>query len=249
MYIVSRPKPLDDEKIQMLVNERSVTFPSSYLQALRQLGEGTYRGWMNVHLPDTEVLKPFAEYDLWEHDEDSPITQQQIAQCIAIGTTVDGDFLAVHPESAQLLWLPRHDERIKKIVLHERELKGEGVYAVALDEIYRQAYGSDKEGAIYYEPWSSSRKHFFLRLPQEQNPLSLQVLSSMCRVEFPPDQFEENEYTCLLFYQQMGGYVRFNYAYGQEVALFYDQDAQQMLTAMEQWLLSQGCDKYTEHTY
>ncbi|OAB41977.1 hypothetical protein [Paenibacillus glacialis] len=107
MYIVSQPKPLSDDRSQALAKEDAAFFPPGYLQFLGQFGEGTYRGWMNVQLPDMEVLKPFAEYDLWEHDEDSPITAQQIGQCVAIGTTVDGDFLVLHRETAQLLWLPR----------------------------------------------------------------------------------------------------------------------------------------------
>ncbi|MFF2911300.1 hypothetical protein [Paenibacillus sp. NPDC057934] len=75
-------------------------------------GEGTYRGWMNVQLPDPEVLQPFAEYGLWEYGEDSPIHEQQIGECIAIGTTLYGDFLAVHPQTAGLLRLPRYADDV-----------------------------------------------------------------------------------------------------------------------------------------
>ncbi|MBD8497918.1 hypothetical protein [Paenibacillus arenosi] len=248
MYLVSRPRPLTDEKMQAIPYKEGVSFPSGYLHLLRQLGEGTYRGWMNVHFPDAEVLKPFTEYGIWEHDEDSPITQQQIAECIAIGTTVDGDFLAIHPQTEQLLWLPRHDEQVKALTLQERELEDEESYAMVLDEIYRLVYENDQEGAIYYQPWSNAQSHLFLRLPPEKGHLSLEQLSAICRVNFPADLIVENEYTCLLFYQEMGGYIRFNYAYGQEVALFYDQESQQIRTVMEQWLLSKGCERYAEHT-
>ncbi|MEC0090834.1 hypothetical protein [Paenibacillus macquariensis] len=244
MYIVSRPKPLSDDRNQALVEEDATSFPPGYLRFLRRFGAGTYRGWMNICLPDTEVLKPFAEYDLWEHDADSPIMQQQISQCVAIGTTVDGDFLAVHPQTAQLLWLPRHAERLKVLSLQAREQEDEGMYAMVLDEIYRQVYGSSQEGAVYYEPWSGSQSHLFLRLPPGQDQLSLPELAGMCRAAFPPDLSVENIYACHLFYRQLGGYVRFNYANKQEVAVMYEQDAQQSFAVMEQWLLSKGCETH-----
>ncbi|RXZ83765.1 hypothetical protein EBB07_05115 [Paenibacillaceae bacterium] len=246
MYIVSRPKPVFDDRNQVLAKEdaASASFPPGYIRFLQRFGAGTYRGWMNVHLPDMEVLKPFAEYDLWEHDEDSPITQQQIGECVAIGTTVDGDFLAVHPQTAQLLWLPRHAEHLKALSLQAREQEDEELYTMVLDEIYGQVYGSVREEAVYYEPWSGSRSHRFLRLPPGQDQLSLPDLAGMCRADFPPDLSIETNYTGLLFFRELGGYVRFNYANKQEVAVMYEQDAQQAFVVMEQWLLSKGCVAY-----
>ncbi|MCM3077748.1 hypothetical protein [Brevibacillus invocatus] len=184
MYMVSSPKPLSDSQSKALAQEDSTSFPPGYFRFLQRFGEGTYRGWMNVCLPDTEVLKPFAEYDLWEHDEDSPITQEQIGQCVAIGTTVDGDFLAVHALTDQLLWLPADE-----------------VYARVLDEIFRQVYGSSLEGAAYYEAWSGTQSHVFLRLPPEMGPSSLEELARECRMAFLPDLSIENQYVCYLFYR------------------------------------------------
>ncbi|MCM3041246.1 hypothetical protein M3201_16195 [Paenibacillus motobuensis] len=242
MYIVSRQKPLSEGQRQMLAKEDAAIYPPGYLRFLQRFGEGTYRGWINVQLPDSEVLKPFAEYELWECDEDSPITEQQIGECIAIGTTVDGDFLAVHPQMAGLLWLPRHAEYIKAISLQAREQEDEGMYALVLDEIYCQVYGSSQEDSVYYEPWTGTRSHLFLRLPPGQDQISLPELAGMCQANFPPDLSIETPYACFLFYQQLGGYVRLNYAYQQEVAVFYEQDAQQAFAVIEQWLLSKGCE-------
>ncbi|MFE4571788.1 hypothetical protein [Paenibacillus chitinolyticus] len=245
MYLVSRPKPLSDSTNQALAKDEA-TFPPGYLRFLRSFGEGTYRGWMNVQLPDPEVLKPFAEYGLWEHDADSPITERQIAECVAISTTVDGDFLAVHPQTDQLLWLPRHGEQVTAIPLQAREREDEATYASVLDEIYRQVYGCGREGAVYYEPWTGSRSHFFLRLPPGQEQFSLADLAGMCRAAFSPDLSVETEYSCFLFYQALGGYVRFNYANGQEVAVMYEQDEVQAVDVIKQWLLSKGCEPYPE---
>ncbi|GED67117.1 hypothetical protein BRE01_08190 [Brevibacillus reuszeri] len=244
MYMVSQPKALSDDQNKKLAQEEVTAYPPGYLLFLQRFGEGNYRGWMNVHLPDTEVLKPFAEYDLWEHDADSPITQEQIGQCVAIGATVDGDFLAVHPPTAQLLWLPRHEEYVRAILLQEREQNDEELFAWVLDEIYHQVYRTSQQEAVYFEPWTDSGKHVFLRLPPGQDQLSLQELAGMCRVSLPPDLSIENEYTCRMFYRHFGGYVRFNYANGQEVAIKYEQDEQQAFAAIEQWLLSKGCERY-----
>jgi len=200
---------------------------------------------MNVQLPDPEVLKPFAEYGLWEHDEDSPITEQQIGDCIAIGTTVDGDFLAVHPQTAGLLWLPRHGEHVKAISLQAWKSEGEETYTLVLDEIYRQVYGSNLEEAVYYEPWTGTRNHLFLRLPPGQDQFSLHELARVCQVEFLPDLTIETPFACFLFYKQLGGYVRLNYAYQQEVAIFYEQDADQAFDTIRQWLLLKGCETIT----
>ncbi|MBY0163582.1 hypothetical protein [Paenibacillus lautus] len=243
MYIVSGPRPLSNGRNHMLGMEEEESYPPGYVRFMQRFGEGTYRGWMNVQLPDREVLQPFAEYGLWEHDDDSPITEPQIAECIAIGTTVDGDFLAVHPQTAQLLWLPRHAEFIQAILLQSRERNDEALYAAVLDEIYRLVYGNSQDGAVYYEPWTGSRSHLFLRLPPGEDQPSLPELAGMCQASFPPDLFVENEYTCSLFYGELGGYVRFNYAYQQEVAVFYEQDAGQAFAVIEAWLLSKGCER------
>ncbi|MFF2889315.1 hypothetical protein [Paenibacillus sp. NPDC057967] len=241
MYLVSQPGPLSSAHMEAIELNSAVSFPPGYLRFMKRFGSGTYRGWMNVYSPDNEVLCPFPEYELWEHDADSPITQEQIGECIAIGHTADGDFLAVHPQTKQLLWLPRHAERIERVVVQVQETEDDSMYALLLDDIYSQVYGCGQQGAVYYEPWSETRNHRFLRLPPGTNGLTLPKLSGMFREVFPPDLVVENEFTCLLFYQEIGGYIRFNYAYGQEVAVMFEKDAAQAFVTMEQWLLSQGC--------
>lgn len=244
MYIVSRPKPLSEGQNHVLTKEDASMYPPGYIQFLQRFGEGTYRGWINVQLPDSEVLKPFAEYGLWECDEDSSINEQQIGECIVIGTTIDGDFLAVHPQMAGLVWLPRHSEQIQVISLQAWEQEDEGKYALMLDEIYRHVYGSRPTEAVYYEPWTGTRSHLFLRLEPGQGLLSLSELAGACQADFPPDLSIENPYTCFLFYQRMGGYIRINYAYQQEVAVFYEQDAGQAFAVIEKWLLSKGAKRF-----
>ncbi|ETT77133.1 hypothetical protein C173_04816 [Paenibacillus sp. FSL R7-277] len=245
MYIVSEPKGLSEHHRHMLEAENAGLYPPAYIRFLQQYGEGTYRGWMNVQTPDTEVLRPFAEYGLWEHDQDSPITEQQIGECTAIGTTVDGDFLAVHPKVDGLLWLPRHAEQIQAIPLPAGGQEKDESYAMILDGIYRRMYGRSQEESVYYEPWTGTREHLFLRMPPGEGPLALTELADLCRAEAPPDLFIENPYVCYLFYRNLGGYIRLNLAGGQEVAVFYEQAAGQASAKMKEWLLSKGCEQYS----
>lgn len=204
MYIVSETKGLSEHLRHLLEAENAELYPPAYTKFLQQYGEGTYRGWMNVQAPDPEVLRPFAEYGLWEHDEDSPITEQQIGECTAIGTTVDGDFLAVHPGVSGLLWLPRHAEQIQAIPLSAGEGEEAVGYALILDGIYRRIYGRSQEESVYYEPWTGTREHVFLRMPPGAGQLALTELADLYRADHPPDLFIENPYVCYLFYRELG---------------------------------------------
>ncbi|WP_285229644.1 hypothetical protein [Paenibacillus albidus] len=33
-----------------------------------------------------DSIEGFAEYDLWEHGEESPVSREQIAECVVIAT-------------------------------------------------------------------------------------------------------------------------------------------------------------------
>ncbi|WP_340013491.1 SMI1/KNR4 family protein [Paenibacillus sp. FSL K6-1318] len=219
MYIVSRAlKPVPAEELDRFEQQHAISLPLSYRTWIEQYGEGTYTGWMNVQRPDPEVLKPFVEYDFWIHTDDSPISQHQLEQCISIGSSVDGDFLAVHPEVEGLLWLPRHDEHITLWTCSETE------FGETLNRIYCGYYRQDKPiSPLYYEPWNELRKHRFYHFTGTEQGSSMKELADKCKTEFKWDAVLENEYTCKLFMASMGGYVRFNYANGREVALFYEE--------------------------
>lgn len=51
----------------------------------------------------------------------------------------------------------------------------------------------------------------------------MKELADTCKTEFKWDAVLENEYMCKMFMVSMGGYLRFNYAAGREVALFYEE--------------------------
>ncbi|MFS0871165.1 SMI1/KNR4 family protein [Paenibacillus xylanilyticus] len=240
MYVVTRTlKPVSAEELVRFEQQHSVSLPVSYRQWLEQYGEGTYSGWMNVQRPDHEVLKPFAEYDFWMHTDDTPVSQQQLEDCISIGSSVDGDFLAIHPEIDGLLWLPRHDEQITLWKHTESE------FGDTLDRIYCGYYGqAETIKPSYFEPWNELRNHTFYHLEDHEDGMSIQHLASLCQAQFKWDAVMESEYTCKLFMASIGGYLRFNYANGREIALFYEEIHGVEGTTdydIEQFLLAHHC--------
>jgi len=240
MYVVSHTlKPVSAEELGHFEQQHSVSLPASYRQWLEQYGEGTYSGWMNIQRPDQEVLKPFADYDFWMHSDDTPVSQHQLKECISIGSSVDGDFLAIHPDMEGLLWLPRHDEQIT--LWKHLELE----FGDTLDRIYKGYYHQAAPVTTrYYEPWNEQRNHTFYHLQDNVDGTSIQQLSSLCQAQFKWDLVIENEYTCKLFMASIGGYLRFNYAYGREIALFYEEMHETRDTTdydIEQFLLAHHC--------
>ncbi|WP_270170684.1 hypothetical protein [Paenibacillus sp. SYP-B4298] len=240
MYIVThRLKPVLDQELTLYEQQHAVRLPRAYREWLKAYGEGTYAGWMNVQLPDAEVLKPFAEYDFWLHDADAPISEQQIAECISIGSSVDGDILAVHPEVEGLLWLPRHDEHIRLFPCLS------SAFGATLDLIYREWYSSESPpGLLYYEPRKEERQHVFYLSKGAEHGLSMQQLAQKLKQELSWDAMLENEHTCILFKSAIGGYIRFNYAYNTEVAIFYEvatEAEQSLVLEIQQLLLEHHC--------
>ncbi len=232
-----------EEAVHSVVHEAGeVVYPPGYFLFLQAFGEGTYCGWLNITAPDDIVLRPFAEYGLWEHDEQTPIAEKQIGECISIGTSIDGDFLAVHPSCPEgLLWLPRHDERILLIPFQYQEQGGPAALTSMLDELFILQFKAKREGTAYFEPWASGISHLFLRWQPRQELLSLQQLAALCQQYYEPDLVLETEYSGRLFYKKFGGYIRFNYAYEHEVALIFEQKKQDQLEKVKDWLLEQGC--------
>ena len=110
-----------------------------------------------------------------------------------------------------------------------------------LSDIYRQVYERSQEEDAYYEPGTGTRSHVFLHLQPGEGQLTLLELAGERRSADPPDFSIETPYVCLLFYRQLEGYIRFNYAYKKEVAVFYEPDMEQAFHVMQQWLLSKGC--------
>lgn len=235
MYIVSERLSLASaEELERLERETGVRLPAAYREFMTSYGEGTYCNWINVTFPDPEVLPPFAEYGLWQHEADSPIAEEQLLECVSLGSSVNGDFLAVHPQTDGLLWLPRHDEEIVLVPCLE------GPLARTLDKLYERQFGLPRPEPAYFEPWNGESEHVFFRFTgQSAGGVGLPALAERLRTKFPPDLLEENEYTCKCFYQALGGYVRFNYAIGTEIAVFYGTDRRALYEEIADFLQRQ----------
>lgn len=190
-----------------------------------------------IEPPDAQLLQSYADYELWRHDDNCPITVQQLGECVVIGSSIDGDFLAVHPQVEGLLWLPRHSEVITK-----KPLDVQVPFTDTLEHILQDEFGRIEPFPRYFEPVSLDRAATFLLFnppeteeacgsahPNDQAlqiaPASIQVLAQRFKQHFDSNLWIENEHICMAFLQTLGGYVRFNYAYGREVAIIYEPTA------------------------
>ncbi len=253
MYIISSQRNLSSaEELDALEQQYGVRLPQAYRQFLQEYGQGTYCDWFHVELPDPERLKEFAEYGLWEHAEDSPITAMQLAECVVIASTVDGDMLALHPHLEVGIWLPRHSEQMITVQWTESS------WEASMQQQYAYVYGHEYEveQPTYFEPWNGRQQHELSMLHTDQamgtdedldtleaKQKYLQTVAIRLAEQYEPSLRLENQYTGKLFYKEINGYVRFNYAYGNEVGLFYEpsEDLKQRLVEdLRQYLRSSG---------
>ncbi|MCP3777963.1 hypothetical protein [Paenibacillus sp. MZ03-122A] len=87
-----------------------------------------------IERPDPHLLQAYADYELWTHDDNCPITAQQLGECVVIGSSIDGDFLSIHPQVEGLLWLPTSKPWISLRHPYKHWLSG-------LNSILPQTYG------------------------------------------------------------------------------------------------------------
>lgn len=231
MYLVNEHiQHVDHETLVQFQHTHHIQLPEAYCEFLEKYGVGTYCGVLNIQLPDEQQLTEFVEYELWENDEDSPITNQQLAECVVIGTTIDGDFLALHPQVNDLLWIPRHSERMEV-----RPLDDKASWIEMMDQWLKISYGDSfqiLQENRYYESWNQDQRYRSLTFhpPIEGNDLvsissSAEQLTQIAHeidLQIPADLKIETAYSCLLFWRSIQGYARFNYAYGYEVVLCYE---------------------------
>lgn len=211
MYLTSKKlNRIEKNQLDQFQKASGLPLPSAYREFLETFGIGTYGGALCISFPDTEVLKEFVSYGFWLH-ENAPITQEELGECVVLGNSIDGDFLAIHPKVTGLILLPRHDEYIKVFPFKAT------AFLTVLDEVFVHLY---QDNAIaYFEP-ANGGKHKFMHLPEKKLP----DLAQRFKSAFSSDFLIENQFVCIVFLLPMGGYVRFNYAIGSEVAIFYDEE-------------------------
>lgn len=162
MYLVSKQNNLiDAEQLRQWEQENEVTLPAAYSEFLQQYGQGTYCGLLHVEQPDAQQLQGFAQYELWDHDESSHITAQQLEECIVIASTIDGDMIALHRELPGGIWLPRHATIIES--LDWGTLSWQQFMDIELGKRYHPGYEQLREKA-YFEPLNESKQYHQLML-------------------------------------------------------------------------------------
>jgi len=66
-------------------------------------------------------------------------------------------------------------------------------------------------------------------------------LAQLFREEFGMDFLVENENSCLVFLARLCGYVRFNYAYNTEIAVFYEPAGTVLYEDIIRFLMKHHC--------
>ncbi|QYK64488.1 SMI1/KNR4 family protein [Paenibacillus sp. S25] len=238
MYWVStQHTPVATDELTNFEHTYGITLPLPYVAFLTRYGPGTYCGLLMIERPDPQLLQSYTDYELWTHDDNCPITAQQLGECVVIGSSIDGDFLAIHPQVEGLLWLPRHSE-----IITTKTLDVQVPFTETLEHILQDEFGRTEPFPRYFEPVSPDKTATFLLFspldtaeaynpanPGDQAlnfaPASLQALAQRFKQHFNSNLWIENEHICMAFLQTLGGYVRFNYAYGREVAIIYEPKA------------------------
>ncbi|MEK5376716.1 SMI1/KNR4 family protein [Paenibacillus sp. FSL P2-0173] len=230
-----------------------ITLPPPYVAFLTRYGPGTYCGLLIIEMPDPQLLQSYTDYELWTHDDNCPITARQLGECVVIGSSIDGDFLAIHPQVEGLMWLPRHSE-----IITTKTLDVQVPFTETLGHILQDEFGRMEPFPRYFEPVSQDKTATFLLFspldtaeaynpanPSDQAlnfaPASLQALAQRFKQHFNSNLWIENEHICMAFLQTLGGYVRFNYAYGREVAIIYESKAIALRDEILSFLQKEHC--------
>ncbi|MDH2331402.1 SMI1/KNR4 family protein [Paenibacillus polymyxa] len=254
MYWVStQHTPVATDELTNIEHTYGITLPPPYVAFLTRYGPGTYCGLLIIEMPDPQLLQSYTDYELWTHDDNCPITAQQLGECVVIGSSIDGDFLAIHPQVEGLMWLPRHSE-----IITTKTLDVQVPFTETLGHILQDEFGRMEPFPRYFEPVSPDKTATFLLFspldtaeaynpanPSDQAlnfaPASLQALAQRFKQHFNSNLWIENEHICMAFLQTLGGYVRFNYAYGREVAIIYESKAIALRDEILSFLQKEHC--------
>lgn len=227
MYCTStQMKLLSDRELISLEQKGLAKFPQPYIDFMKTYGSGTYGGAICINIPDFNILKDLAEYDFWEY-KDAPITKEQLYECVVIGNSIDGDYIAIHAMVKGYILLPRGSDIIE-LFPNDNEN-----FICSINKIGKFLY--DEDLANYFEPVGNNQ--VFLRTADR----NIHGLAKQFQTIFRGDYLIENEYVCEVFLIRMGGYVRFNLAYGFEVAVFYSDYGLACFEEVKKFLNENGC--------
>jgi len=215
MYITSKNlNKISRSDLKKIEKDIGFILPRSYKQFLETFGTGTYAGTIVIDIPD-ERIKESELHDFWEH-KNSPISKEEVGECLCLANSIDGDFLAMHKNYDGLILLPRYSEIITVFPIDKNDFR------LTLNCVFKHLYNEDTASYYYFEP-TISTNHKFMFAQSENIYHLIQELKS----NFSIDYLVEDQYICKIFLHSMGGYVRFNLSvlqYGVkkvEVAIIY----------------------------
>jgi len=230
MYLASKQlNTVDQSRLTVFQRQTGLTLPPTYCHFLETCGEGTYCGNLDIGFPDEVVLQTFASYDFWNHDN-APITKTQIGECISLGCSVDGDYLAIHADVDGLIMLPRGSDEISLFKFDKSD------FCSTLDAVFTCLYGEDP-GDTYFEPSNPDEKFVRLRSFGDLHSLARSFKSAFA-YDF---LIEDEKYTCQVFILDLGGSVRFNLAGGLEVVIRYSNSGWETYSKVRDFFNRNSC--------
>lgn len=230
MYITSKQlNIISENELASIECQNNLKLPQQYRNFLNTYGYGTYGGAICIQTSDFDLLEEYSEYDFWEY-ENAPITRGQTKECAVIGNSIDGDYIALHSEVNGYILLPRHSDEILLIPF------GDEGFVETLDKIGYHLYEENLER--YFEPFKpAENKHLFMHAKDKD----LRKLAKQFQKAFSYDYLINNSNVSKVFLYRMGGYVRFNFSYGFEVAVFYCDYGEECFHEVVGFLKENGC--------
>lgn len=229
MYCTSTQfRRLSESELVSIEQKGQIRLPQAYRDFMKTYGDGTYSGVICINCPDFELLDKYAEDDFWEYDG-APIRREQMKECVVIGNSIDGDYIAIHDDVDGYILLPRQEDRITLFPYSNEDFLctvnriGEFLYNEGLDD--------------YFEPGVSKYMFMYCR-GKKMHPIIERF-----KAAFPCDYLVENEYVCEVFLFRMGGYVSFRHSGGggSEIVIYYSDYGMTYVEQVKRFLNENGC--------
>ncbi|MCM1542144.1 MAG: SMI1/KNR4 family protein [Blautia sp.] len=217
---------LNEGELISLERRGLLKLPQSYRSFMKVYGSGTYGGAICINRPDFNLLEKYAEYDFWKYDN-SPIRWEQMKECAVIGNSIDGDYIAVHPDADGYILLPRHSDQIGLFPDCDEN------FFCILKNIARFLYNEDPED--YFEPVGNDC--LFLHYTGKY----IYDFIDRFKAAFQNDYLVENEYTCIMFLTRMGGYARVSLSKPFEIAVTYSDYGLNYFERVKAFLKENSC--------
>ncbi len=173
------------------------------------MGYGAYCGLIAISSPEKFPDENNEVYDWWEFDN-APINKEQLSECVVLGLSIDGDYIAIHQSIDGYILIPRQDVVIKGFQSIKDDFRG------SLREVSNSLYGEMDVNLEYYQTICDGYLRVFYKVKE------LKMLAEEFKNKFNYDFIVgDHENSWEVFIRDLGGSVRFNLAYGGEIVIGY----------------------------